>query len=161
MNPDARKTARARRQRRLQRRLPTNPYLQITSMTDMFTLILAFLLTFYDPSIVGAPSLVLPAVPVNAEEKPGPRIDVRSDGIVVDGVLVVTLDGHGGLRPGVERDAEGIPAVREALSARARDSATLLVACDKSAPYGIVGDVLASAHAAGFDDYRFVVESTR
>lgn len=161
MDRDPRRAARARRLRRSQRRLPLNPYLQITSMTDMFTLILAFLLTFYDPNVVDAPSLVLPAVPVTSDEKRGPRVEVRSDAIVVDGVVVAQLDGHGGLGSGVERDADGIRAVREALASRAEEDATLLVACDKTAPYGIVGEVLVSARAAGFDDYRFVVESTR
>lgn len=158
---DRRRAAAARKERRARRRLPENPYLQITSMTDMFTLILAFLLTFYDPNVVDAPSLVLPAVPASAGEKDGSRLEVRTDAIVLGGVRVLTLDGHGRYLGGRTADASGLPELRDALAALPHPEAPLLLACDKAVPYSIVGDVLTSAHAAGVDDYRFVVESTR
>lgn len=152
--------ARARRERRASRRLPTNPYLQITSMTDMFTLILAFLLSFYDPNQVDAPSLVLPSVPVMGETKEGVRLEVRRDGVVLDGVVLLTLD-DAGVPVGTERAGRVVLVIRDALQGRSESGGLLLVSCDKSVAFGVLGDVLASASAAGFNDYRFVVESTR
>lgn len=152
--------ARARRERRASRRLPTNPYLQITSMTDMFTLILAFLLSFYDPNQVDAPTLVLPTVPVLGETKEGVRLEVRSDGVVLDGVLLLTLDAAA-VPAGTARTGRVLGVVRDALQPFTGSGAPLLVSCDKSVPFSVLGDVLASASAAGFDNYRFVVESTR
>ncbi len=158
---DRRRAAAARKERRARRRLPENPYLQITSMTDMFTLILAFLLTFYDPNVVDAPSLVLPAVPASAGEKQGSRLEIRTDAIVLNGVRVLSLDGHGRYLPSTTPDSAGVPSLRSDLAALPNPGQPLLIACDKAVPYSVVGDVLSSAHAAGVDDYRFVVESTR
>ncbi len=129
-------------------------------MTDMFTLILAFLLTFYDPNLADAPTLLLPAVAVRSETKEGLRLEVRKEAVMLDGAVLLTLGGGSRLPAGLAPGAI-LPGVQDALSARHTDDLDLLVACDKTVPYGVVASVLASASAAGFKDYRFVVESTR
>jgi biopolymer transport protein ExbD len=156
----ARESAAARKVRRLQRRVPLRVELQITSMMDMFTIILVFLLTFFDPDQADSSVLVLPAVAASGSEKPGIRIEIRKDAIAVDGVEVVTLDGSGGLQDSTERIGRVLLAVEQSLEGKEKDSG-LVVAIDRAVPYAVVADVLASANAAGFNDYRFVVESTR
>lgn len=147
--------AAARKARRAQRRLATSADIQITSMMDMFTIILVFLLTFFDPSRGGADSVELPAVAATGKDAAGLRVEVRKDGVWLDDRRLLPLDGAGGL----PRDAD-LGAVSDAL--RQHDGAEgLLVAVDKSVPYATVAGVLGAASAAGFDEYRFVVESTR
>ena len=155
-----RESAADRKTRRLQRRVPLRVELQITSMMDMFTIILVFLLTFFDPGQADTSVLVLPTVAASGAEKPGIRIEIRKDAIAVDGVEVVTLDGNGGLEDSTERIGRVLLAVEQSLEGEANDGG-LGVAIDRSVPYAVVADVLASANAAGFNDYRFVVESTR
>ena len=155
-----RESAADRKTRRLQRRVPLRVELQITSMMDMFTIILVFLLTFFDPGQADTSVLVLPTVAASGAEKPGIRIEIRKDAIAVDGVEVVTLDGNGGLQDSTERIGRVLLAVEQSLEGKANDGG-LVVAIDRSVPYAVVADVLASANAAGFNDYRFVVESTR
>jgi biopolymer transport protein ExbD len=129
-------------------------------MMDMFTIILVFLLTFFDPGQAETPVLVLPSVPASGGEKPGIRIEIRKNAVAIDGAEVLALDGNGGLTGGTELQGRVLVEVRQALEGRDRDNG-LVVAIDRTVPYAVVADVLASANAAGFNDYRFVVESTR
>ncbi len=155
-----RESAADRKARRAQRRVPLRVDLQITSMMDMFTIILVFLLTFFDPEQAETPVLVLPAVAASGAEKPGIRVEIRKNAVAIDGAEVLALDGSGGLVSGTELQGRVLVAVQQALEGREADKG-LVVAIDRSVPYAVVADVLASANAAGFTEYRFVVESTR
>lgn len=124
-------------------------------MMDMFTIILVFLLTFFDPSQAASDTMELPAVPASGADDPGLRVDVRKDGVWLAGARVVALDGGGALL-----DGEGAAALGDALQNQGTTDG-LVVAVDRAVPYATVAAVLSAASAAGFDEYRFVVESTR
>jgi len=143
------------------RRVEANASLTITSMMDMFVIILLFLLVFFDPDAQPDPLFQLPASTATAPQSRGTSIRVKRDGIEVDGRHVLDLTA-GELR-GAARDGRRIVAVEGALAAArnsaAGEEAALRVECDKAVPWATLGDVLATAAAAGFDQYRLVVLS--
>ncbi len=141
------------------RRVVMSTNLGVTSMMDMFVIILLFLLMFFDPAATPDPEFRLPSSVVTTPVGEGLRVRLRRDAVEVAGRDVLAL------RDGLVLDATGrsgrrIEAVEGALAAaRTQDNAEvpLLVECDESVPWSTLGDVLASAAAAGFEGYRFVV----
>jgi biopolymer transport protein ExbD len=147
---------------RRRRRIPEESTLMITSMMDMFTIILVFLLNFFDPQTQAQTQLELPpsasAVPVDA----GVILEVSTDAVTVAGQPVLTLV-QGRLSDGTARDGRTIDAVFTALS-RARGptgsiDAPLVVRCDRNTSFALLGDILYTAGVAGWSQYRFVVVS--
>lgn len=134
--------------------------LMITSMLDMFTIILVFLLNFFDPRMSTEAALELPpsasTVPVDA----GVILEVGRDAVKVGETRVLRLE-EGRLPADVTREGRRIEAVFQALS-RARDTApaeaaVLVVRCDRHTSFAVLGDILYSAGVAGWTEYRFVV----
>ncbi len=141
------------------RRIAATPMVQITSMLDMFTILLVFLLNFLDPSRPpDEDALRLPPSSASVTVAPGPTLVVTPDGVRVAGRLITAL------APGPSlpsEDGRALEEVQRALEAiRPQDGAaevTLVVQVDRSVTYGIVASLLATARAAGFDGFRFVV----
>ena len=88
-----------RRRRRTVRRESLSHGLIITTMVDMFTLVLLFLLMFYDPMYDGSSPIDLPHAKVQAHAQTGPTISVTPDLISVGGAAVAPLQA-GKLLPG-------------------------------------------------------------
>ncbi len=145
--------------RRSKRRVETAASLSITSMMDMFTIILVFLLVFFDPEAQPDPEFQLPSSVATQEVAEGTTLRVKRDAVEVNGQAVLPLvDGDLG---NATRDGRRVLAVQGALeSARAQASGgelPLLVECDQAVPWSTLGDLLATAAGAGFQSYRFVV----
>ena len=140
--------------------------LTITSMMDMFTLILLFLLVFFDPENQADSQLELPTAHAEAKAESGPRVRVARDRVSVDGREVGRLVG-GELDQALPRQGSAVVPLVEALQA-ARAAApprpdgsapALMVECDKQVAWSVLAPVLASAADAGFPKYRLLVLS--
>lgn len=144
--------------RRRERRIGPASDLTITSMVDMFTMILTFLLNFVDPAMGDASPLSLPTARATASPSEGVQVEVSRDGIVVAGTRVAGLTPDGrAVDPAVERSGAVLVPVTAALRG-ASTELPLVLSCDRSVPFAVVGEVLQSARAAGFQRYRFVVD---
>lgn len=152
--------------RRRERRLEVATDLTITSMVDMFTLILTFLLNFVNPSDQASAGLALATSRATEGVGEGVVLTITPTDVRVDGVSVVTLDRSGGTPHLPAGDPLG--ALRDQLvAARSAhpppppghegDPPTLVVTSDRSLPFSLVGGVLDGAHQAGFARFRFVV----
>lgn len=164
------------------RRQQEDGALNITSMMDMMTIILVFLLKSYSTDDVSvAPSKDL-QVPISSSEKPpklAVNVVVSQREIVVDGKQVVVL--------GTEQDANGmdvttvptdekrgqlISALYEELLEKAETAKDLamrtgraefefkgeiLLQCDKRLPFSVIREVMFTAGQAQFGNFRFVV----
>ncbi|MBM4390148.1 MAG: biopolymer transporter ExbD [Deltaproteobacteria bacterium] len=133
--------------------------LSITSMMDMFTIILVFLLVFFEPEARPDPEFQLPSSVATQQAADGTTLRVRRDAIEVNGSPVLPLvDGDLG---NAARDGRRVLAVLGALeAARAQvpgGELPLMVECDQAVPWSTLGDLLATAADAGFQSYRFVV----
>jgi biopolymer transport protein ExbD len=144
--------------------------LNITSLMDIMTIILVFLLKSYsteDIQIAPSENLLLP---VSSSEKP-PELAVNAViskvAITVDGVDVVMVSGN---QVG-EQDKRGtlITPLFDALKAAAdqakANAATtnskfngrLLLQCDREIPFSLVREVMYTAGQAQFAEFKFVV----
>lgn len=161
----------SRRSARGRRRVPTGAPFIITSMLDMFTILLVFLLNFLDPANSFDPEVALPMAAVDAVAADGTVLTVTPDRVVLDGQEVLRLV-HGQLPDGLVRTERRIDALYERLgaAARARDVSAgtasgsasnlpLSVHCDRSVPFSVLGELLYTAGQAGFGPFRFVVIS--
>ena len=138
------------------RRVTTDAGLSITSMMDMFTIILLFLLNFFDPS-QEASALILPHGAAREPAPAGRTVHIEPGAVKVDGVAVFGLE-NGEIPDVVPREGRKILPLRDALSrAGVGEDAALRVEADKRVPFSVVGDVLYTAGDAGFHQYRFVV----
>lgn len=127
----------------------------ITSMLDMFTIILVFLLNFLDPSTDALQEVELPSVPGAAEIEVGTVLTLSQEGVFVDGDQVLAL--NGALPAGAALDPlRARLQARRAAEPDARNP-SLLVQCDRRTPYTSVAAILDVAEDAGFGGFRFVV----
>jgi biopolymer transport protein ExbD len=141
--------------------------LQITSMADIFMILLVFLLKSYSTSINNlAPTsgLTLPSVAdkVVGEVKETVKLEISPSTILIDTKPVVNLAnfefppgeiGANGQNPSIysilfeERKRQPIPNM----------DSNLIVMADQETPYATLKTVVASAAAAGFVDLQLVV----
>jgi biopolymer transport protein ExbD len=138
---------------RRSRRIVPAPMLPITSMLDMFTIILVFLINFLDPDQDSSSTIELPQT-VMATKGKGEALLVIARGEVRVGPAgaqrVVPIGGAGMDDEGLE---SALVTLREALPA---ESPVLVVAVDKGVAWETASSVLARASAAGFGDFSFV-----
>jgi biopolymer transport protein ExbD len=144
--------------------LGSDMVLQITSMADIFTILLVFLLKSFS---TGA-SNITPASTLNLPEtkKADPiadtlKVEISSKTILMDERPVMGLKQFQ-FEP-LDLETDGTPrALNDALS-RQRKKNTLqkypqmLILADQSTPYSTLKRVLASASNSGFVDYKLVV----
>lgn len=144
----------------------TDVALQITSMADIFMILLVFLLKNYATSVTNiAPTahLALPEVhKAKGEIKETLRIEIAGDTVLIDQKPAVTLhnfefdpqeDGPGGISPSV------LKVLNEQRKLRPEPNldSSLLVMADQQTPYSTIKRVVASAASAGFVDLQLVV----
>lgn len=164
------------------RRQSDDAGLNITSMMDMMTIILVFLLKSYSTDDVSvAPSKDL-QVPISSAEK-APKLAVNvvvsQREIVVDGEQVLTLDrvaDDQGIEvtavPADEKRGQLISALYDRLLEKAETAKDLamrtgseefefkgeiLLQCDKRLPFSVIREVMFTAGQAQFGNFRFVV----
>ena len=166
-------------------RRPSEPAgLSITSMMDMMTIILVFLLKSYstqDISIAPSEDLELPVSTVQKAPEMAVNVVVSKKNIVVDGVPVLSLEkapdpdnpGQSRLQiPEDQKNGQLIDALLDELSKKADTAKNigaqsgssehefkgrLLIQCDKTLPFEILRQVMYTAGQAQFSEFKFVV----
>ncbi len=152
--------------------------LQITSMVDMFTIILIFLLKSYGASsvdITPSKTLSLPSSTTQTAPVEALKLMVTKDGIYVDDKVIVQI--QDGVVPKTAldpQDAKFIKPLFDALNAQAEKSKTiakknetvqfdgkLIFQGDKDLNYQTLRKVMYTASIAGYGDVKFAVFSAR
>ena len=146
---------------------PADVSLQITSMADIFMILLVFLLKNYSASLTNlAPSsqLSLPEVSVSTKSTPKESltIEVGPDAVLVDQALAVKLKNF--QFPEAESpDSGGSPTIAELMQKQRQlrpepnTGSSVVVMADQRAPYSTIKRVIASVAGAGFVDLQLVV----
>jgi biopolymer transport protein ExbD len=139
--------------------------LQITSMADIFVIILVFLLKSY--SVEGLPyepsiPLTPPVAKGRVEKTEALKVEIAKSAVALGGKNVAAIDGFKFGKS--DLDAEGASATLRRALARARPSALagpkgtkLIVVADEGAPYETIKAVLASAASEGYLDIQLAV----
>ncbi len=153
------------------RRAPAEAKLNITSLMDIMTIILVFLLKSYSTEDIQiAPSDDL-RLPVSSAQKP-PELAVNAvvsqAAITVDGVKVVDVAGGvvgeeykrgtliSPLFDILKEKADEAKAIAEA-RASVDFTGRLLLQCDRDIPFSLVREVMYTAGQAQFAEFKFVV----
>lgn len=159
---------------RRRRRGSKPPGLMLTSLLDMFTIILIFLIVSFeaeDNEFKLNPDLTLPESSAKAPLKPAVNVVVNAGGVLVDEKQVVRFSG--GKSTDAQRQAGQIPELVEALKVIyerkygedrievGEDTEPMIVVqSDKQLDYGTLYLVLRSAANAGFFKYRLAIFKT-
>ncbi len=139
--------------------------LQITSMADIFMILLVFLLKNYSTSLTNiSPDAAtkLPQASVQGNLRESLKVEISNEAILVDSSRVVGLKNF--KLPGGESDGEGSVPLLQAVFERERAKGinterqnTLLLMADQKAPYATIKRVVASAAGAGYLTLQLVV----
>jgi biopolymer transport protein ExbD len=124
--------------------------LTVTSMMDMFTILLIYLLYFFDPSNDPSQDLQLPNSSAQEAVVDQTALTVQSDGVMLGGRRIAGGDSADDLRLIYE-------ALKEQRDKESLDNALLVVKCDKRVLYERLDQILKEAARAGYTDFRFVV----
>jgi biopolymer transport protein ExbD len=145
--------------------------LQITSMADIFTIILVFLLKSYATSAVN----VSPAAALLPEAKAGDapiealKLEVSKDAVLVDGQPVVKLVNYdfdkadllgNGVSTTLSKALEGQrkrQIIIASSNASVKVDSRIMVLSDQKTPYQTLKSVLASAALNGYTDFKLAV----
>jgi biopolymer transport protein ExbD len=147
------------------KQLPQEMALQITSMADIFTIILVFLLKSYSTSVSNVSPTEKTRLPVAQSEvsvKDALKLEISSNSILIDQKPIVKLNNFE-FSPGEVPDHGKFgPLYRVLFEQRkklpnANADSNLLVLADEKTPYQTLQKVLASAGSAGFVDLQLVV----
>lgn len=166
------------------RRQTTDGGLNITSMMDMMTIILVFLLKSYstsDVSVAPSDNLQLPTSTSQKAPELAVNLVVAKDQIVVDGVPVLDLtqvpdEENPGQQliavPEDEKRGQVITKLYDRLLEKAEAAKTLaeqsgsddhafkgrvLIQCDRELPFSVLREVMYTAGQAQFGEFKFVV----
>jgi biopolymer transport protein ExbD len=139
--------------------------LQITSMADIFMILLVFLLKNYSASVANmgpAKDTRLPIAEASTSVEETLKIEIASDSVLVDEKQIIALKNF------AYPDGEAVPAgAKDKLTAALleerskhpdrKDDAHIMLIADEKAPYETIQRVLASAASSGFVDLQLVV----
>lgn len=140
--------------------------LQITSMADIFTIILVFLLKSYSSglsTVTPGQGVVLPEANGQAQYKDALKIEIVHDSVLVDQKEAASLrnfvfPGNSALDATAKSEEvyRALMDERKKMSRSAADS-HLLVLADQRTPYATLKKVMNSAATAGFVDLELAV----
>ncbi len=157
--------------------------LQITSMADVFTILLVFLLKSYSVSAIDidvGKEIKLPIANGGSESVEAMKVQVTAGSITIEGQPILKLTNYEAAPSDLARDGT-FPEVVKALKrerekqrqiaseqlrqggkaedVKANFDSKLLVIADKKVPYKLLKVVLSSASAMDFSDFKLVVVS--
>lgn len=155
--------------------------LQITSMADIFTILLVFLLKSYSVSAIDidvGKDIKLPVANGGTESVEAMKVQVTAGAITIEGQPVLKLTNYEAAPSDIGRDgtfpemvkalkrerekqrqiaSEQIKQGAKVEDAKANFDSKLLVIADKKVPYKLLKTVLSSATAMDFSDFKLVV----
>ncbi len=154
----------------------TEMNLQITSMADIFTILLVFLLKGYTTSsvtITPSNDLFLPTA--NASDAPADalKVEVAANGVQIDGGLALPLTQYKFVQTDLTQSgtSQTLTAIFEKLRARqlsiaknntdVKIDSKMIVIADKNTPYSTLKTVLASGATHGYTDFKLAVVSNK
>ena len=151
---------------RFKRRPPQNQdmVLQITSMADIFTILLVFLLKSFSTgasAITPTRDMMLPEIKKGEQIMETLRVEVSENAIVVDEKPVTELRGF--LFDPKDVEANGTPKSLFNALHTIRQKNTLqkfprmMLFADQTAPYATIKAVMAAASLSGFAEFKLVV----
>ena len=153
---------------RMRRKAKKKPGLMLTSLLDMFTIILIFLIVSFeaeDYEFKLNPELQLPESTSKSVFKPAVNVALTPNGVLVQEESVAPF--NNGQPRESDVAAEQIPelvealskvlAFREATSEEPDEESIVILQADKGLPYKTLYLVMRSARLAGFDKYRLAV----
>jgi biopolymer transport protein ExbD len=140
--------------------------LQITSMADIFTILLVFLLKGYSTGAIAlTPSqgLSLPVADSKPPQEEGLQVEISEKSVLIGGKPVAKLENF--ILPDSEmavlESAFDNERKRQELISQAnpdvKKDEKVIVLSDKKAPYSTVKRVLASASQRGYTDFKLAV----
>jgi len=146
--------------------------LNITSMADIFTIILVFLLKSFATSAVNvtpSPGLTLPVAQGESPNFEALKVEISESAVTIDSKPIAALSKYQFPSGDVQQNGtsqelgQALRAVRERQVAIAQgnsdvkiDSKVIVIA-DQHTPYQTVKTVLASAAISGFTDFKLAV----
>ncbi len=153
------------------------PKLMITSMMDMFTIILIFLLFSFSDSpekIQLKKDLELPHSSAEEDYNDSLRLILSQGNLILDGEVLATVSGENivGLDPGklkasrlyrklIERKSSAEHGKKDPIGNNEFSSAVkkdqILFLCDKRHPFKVINPVIKAAGLAGFPNFQFAV----
>ena len=148
--------------------------LQITSMIDMFTILLVFLLKSYNTSSVMVnpqSGLILPQSNAQVEPVEALKLSVSAQGIYVDEKLIVPLvNGQIDKKLTDPNDGKFIKTLFQELNQQAQKTKDIasknesvafdgrvIFQADRDLPYDVLKKVMYTASLAGYADFKFAV----
>ena len=154
------------------RTMPTDIALQITSMADIFVIILVFLLKSYASSAVDLQlpkGMVLPIATAEGTAIQALKVEITESAILVESQLAANVEkfsfNAGDLLPnGVSKTLSAAfdhQRQKQMLIAKnnteVKMDSRIIVVSDQRAPYSTVKSVLASAASNGYTDFKLAV----
>lgn len=158
------------------KKLPTNFKIQITSMVDMFVILLVFLIKSYSTSpvqVTPSDDIRLPASVSETNPVDVLKLMVSKSGVFVEGQKVIELtEGKIDKKFLDSSDANYIPELFKHLDAAAKKTldiakvnptitfeGKILVQADKDLAYDMLRKVMHTSAVAGYSDVKFAVLS--
>jgi biopolymer transport protein ExbD len=160
----------------MEKRLPSTFKIQITSMVDMFVILLVFLLKSYSTSAVNitpSKNLTLPKSASITDPQDVLKLVVSRDGVYVDDKNIILLEnGQIAAKDLDPNDAQFIPELFKELDEKAKNvkeiskrnelvefDGRVLVQADKDMPYSLLQKVMYTSMLAGYANVKLAVVS--
>lgn len=160
----------------MEKRLPSTFKIQITSMVDMFVILLVFLLKSYSTSAVNitpSKNLTLPKSASITDPQDVLKLVVSRDGVYVDDKNIIPLEnGQIAAKDLDPNDAQFIPELFKELDEKAKNvkeiskrnelvefDGRVLVQADKDMPYSLLQKVMYTSMLAGYANVKLAVVS--
>ncbi len=145
--------------------------LQITSMADIFTILLVFLLKSYATGSITptSPNLMLPDAQAQDSSSEALKVEVTQGGVQIEGQPATGLNNYAFDKTDIQANgtSKALSAAldkqrqKQLLIAKANPSVKvdpkIIVLADKKVPYGTLKTVLASAAVQGYTDFKLAV----
>jgi biopolymer transport protein ExbD len=145
----------SRRMTRLSRFRSKLPGLNLTSLMDVFTILVFFLVMNSGSEVLDAGDLVLPESIIDAKPSETVVINIGKEDVLVQGEPVVRVAdimaaGDGDVVPIMDRLAELQSRVIGARTQAVAQSSAITILADKSIPFSVVKQIMSTCTAQGY-----------
>lgn len=145
----------SRRMTRLERIRPKRTGINLTSLMDVFTILVFFLVMNSGSEVLDSSGLVLPESVIDTKPSETVVININTDEVLVQGVPVVRVadimatDGEN-IEPIMARLAELQSRVIGVRTQTVAESTAVTILADKSIPFSVVKQIMSTCTAQGY-----------